>query len=206
MESPERPKKSQWRDKGNDNRSCVSRDQMKRLIRSHTCFCGGDGRPGNTTTRTPRWKGREAGGGGAGGLCISIHVSGLIMCDAEAGSTVRGRRLLWWCCLWGVDFFFFFFAFAVFLSSVHCNSRHVRSVTPWLHFMLINDESRARILLKRQMWALNRSDEELAIPASNYALFLKQMHFMLFFFCSYRPLKSLQMLQMEKKCGPPSSG
>lgn len=33
--------------------------------------------------------------------------------------------------------------------------------------MLINDESRARVLLKRKMWALNRSDEELAIPASN---------------------------------------
>lgn len=77
-------------------------------------------------------------------------------------------------------FFSFFSAFAVFLSSVHCNSRHVRAVTPWFHFMLINDESRARILLKRKMWALNRS--ELAIPASNDALFLKQMHFVLLFF------------------------
>lgn len=97
----------------------------------------------------------------------------------------------------------FFFAFAVFLSSVHCNSRHVRSVTPCFLFMLINDESRARILLKREMWALNRSDGELAIPASNDALFLNQMHFVLFFFSSYRPLKSLQMLQMEKKVDPP---
>lgn len=100
----------------------------------------------------------------------------------------------------------FFFAFAVFLSSVHCNSRHVRSVTPCFLFMLINDESRARILLKREMWALNRSDGELAIPASNDALFLNQMHFVLFFFLLLQTIEIITDVTDGKKSGSPSSG
>lgn len=126
-----------------------------------------------------------------------------VLASVSAGSSCVTRRRVarsgdGGCCdgvASGVLIFFFF------LHFYHLYI--VRSATPWSHFMLINDESCARILLKRKKGALHRSDEELAIPASNDALFLNQMHFLLGFFPLLQPIESItDVTDGEKKCMP----